>query len=576
MESEIEYSIETNKTVFLMSNPHHSSIVQYHESDFEDNEFSDAITITTTNTNNHIPFCFSDHKGTDHEEMNDSDSELESDSKGTDHKESDSDNKESDSDSEPESFMESLTEPEQEMFHEECLRLFGEFFEDATNRAKMSSPIIEQTITSYIASAMYDTCELFFQDGKMPKEFRIQESDYEEIYEYVLTHIVEYAFQNEMGVKPRQRHQGCSSSSNPLYCAMIDRKLAFLNSCPNPPQRSQEWYDSRYDALTASNIWKALGSEAQRNSLIFEKCKPYDQFVAECSKHANLSTENAMHWGIKYEPVTVHIYEHKEQTRVSTSYGCIRHPDYPFLGASPDAIVVDPKSPKYGRMVEIKNIVNREITGVPLEHYWIQMQTQMEVCDLDLCDFVETQIREYGSSTEFYSNSSNRSHEYRGVVIRFTERLTVDEAIERRVNNTTNHPAFYDYLSVLEQNGQEQKQEQKQTHNHMSVLFQNGQDQDQLQTQIESWIRDRKLHYLENYVAYQISYWYLDKYSCVEVPRNVAWFDAVLPAITECWETIQREKQEGYDHRAPKSNANRKKNAGGNGPLIQINKLDMS
>ena len=39
--------------------------------------------------------------------------------------------------------------------------------------------------------------------------------------------------------------------------------------------------------------------------------------------------------------------------------------------------------------VEIKNIVNREITGIPLEAYWIQMQVQMEVCDLDLT-FIES------------------------------------------------------------------------------------------------------------------------------------------------------------------------------------------
>jgi hypothetical protein len=45
-------------------------------------------------------------------------------------------------------------------------------------------------------------------------------------------------------------------------------------------------------------------------------------------------------------------------------------------------------------MLEIKNIVNRDITGEPLHHYWIQMQVQMEVCDLDVCDFLETRFKE--------------------------------------------------------------------------------------------------------------------------------------------------------------------------------------
>jgi hypothetical protein len=46
--------------------------------------------------------------------------------------------------------------------------------------------------------------------------------------------------------------------------------------------------------------------------------------------------------------------------------------------------------------------VNREITGIPLEAYWIQMQVQMEVCDLDECDFFETQFKEFDTSEEFF------------------------------------------------------------------------------------------------------------------------------------------------------------------------------
>ena len=52
-------------------------------------------------------------------------------------------------------------------------------------------------------------------------------------------------------------------------------------------------------------------------------------------------------------------------------------------------------------MVEIKNIVNREITGRPKEEYWIQTQIQMEVCDLDECDFVETRFKEYDSKEDY-------------------------------------------------------------------------------------------------------------------------------------------------------------------------------
>jgi putative phage-type endonuclease len=459
--------------------------------------------------------------------------------------------------------MDSLTEEEQSIFHEECLRLFEDFFEDPANVAKMSSPMIEQTVATEISSTIFELCATFMHENVM------QDSDYEEIYEFVMKHVVEYAFEAELGVKPRQQGQGQDLNINlsPLKRAIIDRKLAHLASCPNPPQRSQEWYDSRYAALTASNLWKALGSDAQRNSLIFEKCKPYDQFIAECNKHSNLSTENAMHWGIKYEPITAQIYEHKERVVLNTAYGCIRHPDHAFLGASPDAIVADPASPKYGRMVEIKNIVNREITGVPLEHYWIQMQAQMEVCDLDECDFVETQIREYTDAAACFADTTR---EYRGIIIRFTERLSIDDIIERQQSNIAiEKPPFYEYSPVF---GPESRTDSVSTNS---------------EEEANKWISDRKLFYAKDYVAFHISYWYLDKYSCVMVQRNEAWFAAILPKLEDCWCTVEKEKKEGYGHRAPKSksqkygtNTNGSSNHGSNhvtnNLLIQVNKLDFS
>jgi len=74
----------------------------------------------------------------------------------------------------------------------------------------------------------------------------------------------------------------------------------------------------------------------------------------------------AVHYngGILYEMVSVMVYEKKYNTRVA-DFGCIQHINHSFIGASPDGINVDPKSDRYGRMIEIKNIVNRDITDKP-------------------------------------------------------------------------------------------------------------------------------------------------------------------------------------------------------------------
>jgi hypothetical protein len=111
-----------------------------------------------------------------------------------------------------------------------------------------------------------------------------------------------------------------------------------------------------------------------------------------------------MLWGQKYEPVSVLYYEYINKT-IITEFGCIPHKDYSFIAASPDGIVCDSSSNLYGRMIEIKNVVSREITGIPKMEYWIQMQLQMEVCDLNECDFLETKFLQYDTEEEYMNDN---------------------------------------------------------------------------------------------------------------------------------------------------------------------------
>ena len=169
----------------------------------------------------------------------------------------------------------------------------------------------------------------------------------------------------------------------------MEKKINILKRKYQPEQKSNEWYLFRHNRLTASSVWKAFSSEATKNQLIYDKCKPFD-----IEKFNNVSTETPMHWGNKYEPVSIMFYEKHYNTKVD-DYGCLVHDKYPFLAASPDGINNCPLSERYGRMLEIKNIVNRDINGIPKFEYWIQMQIQMEVCDLNECDFLETRFTEY-------------------------------------------------------------------------------------------------------------------------------------------------------------------------------------
>ena len=51
--------------------------------------------------------------------------------------------------------------------------------------------------------------------------------------------------------------------------------------------------------------------------------------------------------------------------------------------------------------LEIKNPKSRVISGIPKKEYWVQMQIQMEVWNLDECDFLETKFEEYKNEEEF-------------------------------------------------------------------------------------------------------------------------------------------------------------------------------
>jgi len=278
--------------------------------------------------------------------------------------------------------------------------------------------------------------------------------------------------------------------------ALIQQQIELLKSQYQPEQRTPEWYEFRNGIMTASNIYKILGTQAQYNSFICEKCTPII-----ISQNNYINTTDTRHWGQKYEKLSIKIYENMYNTRVS-EFGCIKHSEYEFIGASPDGIVTSPNGANhYGRMIEIKNIVNREITGIPLEAYWVQMQIQMEVCNLDICNFIETRFKECETIDEWKAVNKPKGVIISNIPILFIEYVTPE----------------YEFIILK--------------------------DDENIETFIQKW----------NLKKVEIKWWYMDEFSCVVVPRNKDWFKSVLPRLIEAWNTILREKETGeYKKRLPK------------------------
>lgn len=106
-----------------------------------------------------------------------------------------------------------------------------------------------------------------------------------------------------------------------------------MKSKPQPEQRTNEWYEFRHNLITASNAYKAFESDSMKNQLIYEKCQPIKTSCGGSSdtqyqnKQVNIHTP--FHWGQKYEPVSVMLYEYIYDTKVG-DFGCIKHEQYSF------------------------------------------------------------------------------------------------------------------------------------------------------------------------------------------------------------------------------------------------------
>jgi hypothetical protein len=361
---------------------------------------------------------------------------------------------------------------------------------------------------------------------------------------------------------------------NKLTSQQIDQlknHINYLQSILQPEQRTKEWYAFRHTLITASNAYKAFESESTKNQLIWEKCQPLsvteqlpnDNDTASDSKIITLmqsqhfiqvNVNTPMHHGQKYEPATVMLYELIFGTKVG-EFGCIRHSNkkYYFLGASPDGINIDPSSPRFGRMLEIKNVTTREIDGIPKPEYWIQMQLQMEVCDLDECDFLETKFVEYETAEEYWNaNDKNNNEEKNDSDGNSDSDGDSDSARDNETRQNNYHgiimyftnPHTYEYTPL-----------------HIGTN----------RKEFEKW-EDAKMEEHKDKVWIKNCYWKAERISCVLVQRNRRWFEDNIDELAAVWSTIEKERVTGYEHRAPNKRSPNKSNTSGTGCLLKINK----
>jgi putative phage-type endonuclease len=311
----------------------------------------------------------------------------------------------------------------------------------------------------------------------------------------------------------------------------LDEHFNKLKNLPQPAQRSKEWYDYRFNRITASDSAAAIDLNPYEpvESFILKKCDPNFPF-----------RDNAtVFHGKKYEPTATMIYEHIYNTRVF-EFGALPSDKYNFLGASPDGIsskyTLDNKfSDRLGTMLEIKCPVTREIQtsgdiagDICPFYYYCQVQQQLACCDLDKCDFWQCKLIEYKSRQEYLvddCSSCINTIDNKGAKIQIDNRLKKGIILE-----------FYPKNFIPEFDGDQIEWKSK-------YIIPKRLDMDD--SQYNEWVLKTLDQYKEthpeiakDYYFYRIIYWKLEASHNVTINRNDKFLENMVPILKQTWNDI--------------------------------------
>lgn len=322
-----------------------------------------------------------------------------------------------------------------------------------------------------------------------------------------------------------------------FYCKKIDCILN-KNCCT---QNSIDWYQKRSELITASNAAIFLG-ESKYNTI--------EEGIKEKLEPKIFKKNDNMHHGIKYEKIAKMIYENIYDTKI-LDVGLILHDKYFFIGASPDGINDKlnnrkRKNKKIGELIEIKCPKKRKILqkgkvdGEICPHdYWIQIQLQLECCDLNKCDFWQCDIKEFTSFSDLKNN----------------ETITIiSENDESNNNEYTNYNVISDkinYYGCIIQlkpiNINLEKDQKKKWYSeyiYPEKIFKNIDDSRNWGMQIENNFENLYSSYKDKFVFNKLIYWKLINAHNTKIYRDVEWFSKNIIKLENVWNEILEYKND--------------------------------
>jgi putative phage-type endonuclease len=154
--------------------------------------------------------------------------------------------------------------------------------------------------------------------------------------------------------------------------------LVRLRAREDIEQRTPAWYEARRGLLTASDVAAALGIRPFKS---YKGDPRADALTKKLDNHpfSNVYCAHGQKWEDAARDLAM-----SALGDVAFDFGLLVHPTEPWLAASPDGVTLT------GRCIEIKCPLSRKIVPGEVPHHYVpQIQTQMEVCDLDSTVFIQ-------------------------------------------------------------------------------------------------------------------------------------------------------------------------------------------
>lgn len=166
----------------------------------------------------------------------------------------------------------------------------------------------------------------------------------------------------------------------------MNKETLRVINLPTIVQRTEEWYATRHNLLTASDVPTVLGENKYKSKKTLLKQK------LNLKKEIKI-TPSIQH-GIDNENTAIEIYEEKYNDKCYET-GLYVHPKYEWLGCSPDGVTYN------GYLMEVKCPVYRKITNEVPSQYYGQIQVQLECMNMETCVFVQYMYKEHDIHVQY-------------------------------------------------------------------------------------------------------------------------------------------------------------------------------